>query len=191
MELQATSRWQRPALSFFLLEEGDVGPAYVDWLNDPRVNRFLEIRFSPQTLESTRAFVRSCRQSSHSVLWGLRATALGGRHIGNIKLGPIDRQHGLGEIGLMLGEPESWGRGLARTAIDMVCEIGTHELGLRKFTAGCCAGNLGSERAFLAAGFSVEARRPAHLLLDGQPEDLVLLARFATDRAARSAASPA
>lgn len=191
MELQATSRWRREALSLFLLDEADVGETYVQWLNDPRVNRFLEVRFAPQTLDSTRDFVRSCRESSHSVLWGLRAAALGGRHVGNIKLGPIDRQHGLGELGLMLGEPESWGRGLARTAIDMVCEIGTHELGLRKFTAGCYAKNIGSERAFLAAGFHVEARRPAHFLLDGQLEDLVLLARFAFDPAAAAASRPA
>jgi hypothetical protein len=33
-------------------------------------------------------------------------------------------------------------------------------------------------RAFIKAGFVVEGRRAAHFILDGRPEDLVLLARI-------------
>jgi RimJ/RimL family protein N-acetyltransferase len=51
-------------------------------------------------------------------------------------------------------------------------------LGIRKLTAGCYASNIGSAKAFLRAGFHIEARRPAHFILDGRPEDLVLLARL-------------
>ena len=164
-------------VSLFLLEESHVGEAYVRWLNDPRVNRYLESRFAAHTEAGVRDFVRGCLESDSALLLGIR-TGDPARHVGNIKLGPIDRRHGLGEVGLLLGEDEVWGRGVGRTAIDLLCGIAGSQLGLRKITAGCYASNVGSERAFLGAGFEVEGRRRAHFLMDGLTEDLVLMARW-------------
>jgi RimJ/RimL family protein N-acetyltransferase len=178
MDLAPTPSWTRDGVSLFLLDESHVGEAYVDWLNDPRVNRYLESRFTTHTVASTCEFVRHCRDSQTTLMLGIRSQGLGNRHVGNIKIGPIDRRHGLGEVGILIGEPAAWGRGIGRTAIVAVCDIARHQLGLRKLTAGCYAGNLGSQRAFLGAGFTVEGRRPDHFLLDGQTEDLVLMARW-------------
>jgi RimJ/RimL family protein N-acetyltransferase len=44
-------------------------------------------------------------------------------------------------------------------------------------TAGCYASNLGSKRAFEKAGYTIEGIRPRQLLLNGQPEDLVLMGK--------------
>lgn len=178
MDLNPTPQWQRHAISMFLLDESDVGEAYVAWLNDPRVNRYLESRFATHTVQSTRDFVRGCRDSASTLMLGIRSQALGDRHVGNIKLGPIDLRHGLGEVGILIGEPDAWGRGIGRAAIAIVSEIAREQLALRKLTAGCYASNVGSQRAFAGAGFGVEGRRAAHFLLDGQPEDLVLMARW-------------
>jgi RimJ/RimL family protein N-acetyltransferase len=178
MDLSPNEHWQRGDVSLFLLEEAHVGEAYVRWLNDPRVHRHLESRFMTHTLDSTRAFVSSARASPHTLMLGIHSPAMDGQHVGNIKLGPIDRRHGLGEVGLLVGEPAAWGCGIGRTAIDLLCGIARTQLGLRKLTAGCYASNSGSQKAFVAAGFTIEGRRPRHFLLDGQPEDLVLLARW-------------
>ncbi len=177
MRIAATPRWRTEALELFVLEPGHVGPAYVGWLNDPRVNRYLESRFAVHAEEDTRAFVASQLASDASLFLGIRSAALGGRHVGNIKLAPIDRHHGTGEVGILVGEPEAWGRGLASGAIAQLALIAREELGLRRLTAGCYASNEGSARAFVKAGFGIEGRRPAHFLLDGQPEDLVLMGR--------------
>lgn len=178
MDLAPTPSWTRDGVSLFLLDESHVGEAYVSWLNDARVNRYLESRFTTHSVASTREFVRNCRDSSTTLMLGMRYEGLGNRHVGNIKIGPIDRRHGLGEVGILIGEPEAWGRGIGRTAIDVVSDIARDQLGLRKLTAGCYAGNVGSQRAFLGAGFDIEGRRRDHFLLDGQSEDLVLMARW-------------
>ncbi len=78
----------------------------------------------------------------------------------------------------MIGDREAWGRGIGSEAIRVMVDIARDELGLRKLTAGCYASNVGSSRAFEKAGFHVEGRRAGHFLLDGRPEDLVLMARF-------------
>jgi ribosomal-protein-alanine N-acetyltransferase len=178
MDLAPSAVWHRPTVKLFMLTGADVSEDYVRWLNDPRINRFLESRYTTHTLQGTHEFVRSCLTSPNILLLGIRSNVHGGCHVGNIKLGAIDHRHGLGEIGLLLGEPQAWGRGIGSEAIAGICEIAHTQLGLRKITAGCYASNVGSEKAFLKAGFEVECRRRAHFILDGQPEDLILMARW-------------
>jgi RimJ/RimL family protein N-acetyltransferase len=177
MRLPRSSAWDGERVELFQLLPEHAGRHYVDWLNDPVVNRYLESRFTPQDQASVERFIVAQLESPSSVLFGIRSRALG-RHVGNIKLGPIDRHHGLGEIGLMVGDRDAWGMGIGSDAIACIARLAASDLGLRKLTAGCYASNIGSAKAFFKAGFHEEARRPAHFLLDGNPEDLVLLARF-------------
>jgi len=176
MQLNQTDRWCTPAIECFLLVPELVTSAYVGWLNDPEINRFLESRFVVQDLAGVRKFVAMQLADPKALFLGIRSVALD-RHVGNIKLGPIDRQHGLAEVGIMIGDRGAWGRGIGTDAIQVVAQIAQHELGLRKLTAGCYGSNVGSARAFHKAGFEIEGTRPAHFLLDGRPEDLTLLAR--------------
>ena len=176
MDLEPDDAWRLPPLSLFLLDESLVEQAYVEWLNDPEVNRYLESRFTEQTLAGARLFAATMRAHDDVLFLGIRDERLG-RHVGNIKLGPIDRRHGLGEIGLMIGDRAAWGTGVGSAVIAMMADIAGRRLGLRKLTAGCYASNLGSRRAFEKAGFHVEGVRPDHFLLDGEPENLILLAR--------------
>lgn len=178
METAPVQAWHRGDIELFLLDESHVGNAYVGWLNDARVNRFLESRFRTHTVNSTREFVRSCRSSDSTLLLGIRSRALNDRHVGNIKLGSIDSHHGLGEIGVLVGETDAWGRGIASGAISIMCDIALEQFRLRKITAGCYASNVGSERAFVRAGFGIECRRRAHYILEGRPEDLLLMAKW-------------
>ena len=123
MELDARDFWNDGEIELFVLRPDDVTDAYVRWLNDPEINRFLESRFAEHTLDSTRGYVADMLESPGNLMMGIRSLALG-RHVGNIKLGPIDRQHGLGEIGLMIGERTAWGRGIATRAISIISRSG-------------------------------------------------------------------
>lgn len=172
--MNPTPRWSDGLIALFPLIPDRVSDAYVDWLGEPEVNRYLEVRFREQTRASVEAFVAAILASERDVLFGITDVALG-RHVGNIKLGPIDRHHGLGEIGIMIGDRAAWGKGIGTAAIRRIVDIARDELGLRKLSAGCYATNAGSRKAFEKAGFTVEAVRPAHALLDGVPEDQVLL----------------
>lgn len=185
MQKTATKNWVSESIELFLLTPEAVSADYVAWLQDPEVGRYLESRFATHDLISTRAFVADMLESESNLFLGIRSVALG-RHVGNIKLGPIDRRHGTAEIGLMIGDRGAWGKGLATEAIDRISRIAGDELGLRKVTAGCYAGNVGSERAFLKCGFQIEGRRPAQVICDGKPEDLVLMGRLLGQRGKNS-----
>jgi ribosomal-protein-alanine N-acetyltransferase len=178
MRIAAGAGWKSDSVELFVLELGDVTDAYVGWLNDPSVNRYLESRFSIHTIKSTREFVADCLASPSALLLGIKSIDLHGAHVGNIKIGPIDRHHGLGEVGILVGNKNAWGKGIASTAIRLLANIAREDLGLRKLTAGCYASNVGSRKAFLKAGFYIAGERKAHVLLDGEPEAIALMDCF-------------
>ena len=159
------------------LKASDVGPAYLGWLRDPRVNRYLESRFQRHTLASLRAFVASASRDPGTLLLAI-VRKDSGRHIGNIKLGPIDRRHRRADIGILVGDRASWGKGFATEAIEVLASHALKTLGLHKVTAGIYDNNPGSIRAFRKAGFIVEARRRKHYLCGGRWRDGLLMARF-------------
>lgn len=178
MDIAQSPNWSDGDVSLFVLRPEDVTQDYVDWLNEPLVNQFLESRFAQHDIDSTRAFVQACLESPNSVMFGIRSRLHGNRHVGNIKIGPIDVRHGLGEIGILIGARESWGAGIGGKAIKLISDVARDQLKLRKLTAGCYGANVGSERAFMKAGFIVEGRRSAHFNHNGAFEDLILMARF-------------
>ena len=61
----------------------------MSWLQDPAVNAYLETRWSPQSLESVRAFVSAMAEDPANYLFAIVQNQ-GGRHIGNLKIGPIN-----------------------------------------------------------------------------------------------------
>jgi RimJ/RimL family protein N-acetyltransferase len=174
MIIGATSTWRTDDIELFVLQPTDVSDAYVSWLNDAEINRYLESRFVTHTAESTRQFVQGCVTNNKTLMLGIRCRWLDGRHVGNIKL-EINAPHRSGEIGILVGSKDVHGKGVATQSIRMLAAIAREQLELRRLTAGCYASNKGSERAFVKAGFVVEGTRPAHFLLDNQPEALVLL----------------
>ena len=171
---QATS-----SVELFLLRPEHVGEAYVSWLNDPEVNQYLESRYVEHTVASTREFVEAMLAAPDTLFLGIRSRATGA-HVGNIKLGPISARHGTGEVGILVGDRCEWGKGLATAAIVALSAIARDPLGLRKVTAGCYASNEGSRRAFLKAGYELEGRRRGQMLLNGQPEDLIIMGHLLT-----------
>jgi [ribosomal protein S5]-alanine N-acetyltransferase len=158
------------------LKKQDATEAYVEWLLDPEVNRFLESRFQNHSLSSVALYVEECFQSAENLLFGIFLKA-NGQHIGNIKVGPIDFHHLHASIGLMIGDRNEWGKGYASEAIQAVSRFCFDTLHLHHLTAGAYASNQGSLKAFERAGYEIEGRLRAHWLIQEKVSDGVLLGR--------------
>ncbi len=133
----------------------DVNQIYAAWLNDPGVNRYLETRFVTQTIERIEQYITAVEADPDSVLMAI-CLKDNSRHIGNIKLGPINRNHGFADVSLFIGEKDCWGRGYATEAIELACSVAFGQMDLNKLNAGCYETNIGSKRAFEKAGFDCE-----------------------------------
>ncbi len=124
----------------------DCTPTYVNWLNDPEVNQYLETKWNEQTLESIRDFVNLQIKSVNSILF---AIILGrdNRHIGNIKVGPINEHYRTADISYFIGDKALWGKGIATEAIGLVSDFSFEELELHKCEAGAYSVANGSWKA--------------------------------------------
>lgn len=145
------------------ITESDVTQTYADWLNDPEVNRYLETRHAVQTIESCKDFVQKCNQDDCSYLFGVFLKE-DGTHIGNTKLGFINRFHGTGQLSLFIGEKLCWGKGLAAEIVQGLTEYGFNQLGLERIEAGIYEDNLASLRAFLKVGYNVDGFFRSHVV---------------------------
>lgn len=158
------------------LEPADAGGAYLTWMNDPEIMRYTESRFASHDAAALEGFIEAMNASADNLLLGLIA-ADQGNHIGNIKLGPIDRHHQRAWIGIIVGDRARWGQGLASEAIDAVAHHGLTNLGLRRIAAGIYAHNQGSVGAFAKAGFHEVARLPGWSLSEGVATDDIIMMR--------------
>lgn len=157
-----------------LISLEDVTERYLEWLNDPEVNRYLETRFTEQTLESIRAFVSEKISSSNEFLYAICENE-GDRHIGNIKLGPLNPHHRSADVSLFIGEKNCWGKGYATEAIFLLTQHAFDSLGLNKLRAGCYASNQGSAAAFEKCGWTREGLQKGMVQSEGREMDLILL----------------
>lgn len=157
------------------LKPSDVTQDYIDWMNVPEIVRFTEQKHRRHTRASVTEFASKI-QKSGDYLFGVFHD---GRHLGNVGLGPIDWNHRRGEIGYIIGRREYWGKGVATAAVVAVAEFALGELGLEKLCAEVFEGNGASMRVLEKAGFTVEARLPGHVVLDGGRVDQFMLGRHA------------
>lgn len=145
------------------LTQSDVSETYLKWLNDPQINRFLEVRHTPQTLDSLRSFVSSFDGKSRIFL-GLFDKA-SDRHIGNYNI-HWDQRYQTVYYGYLIGERDFWGAiksdsakapvSAATEATCMVLDFAFEKLEARKVWGSAYATNFAAIFNLQKFGFTHE-----------------------------------
>lgn len=148
----------------------DCTQKYVDWLNDPLVNRWLETRHRVQTMETITDYVKyhAMFEPATSALMAIMAD---GKHVGNIKVGEGNAFHQYGFVSYFIGDRSVWGRGIATQAVRKACDMAFKKWGYHSLQAGVYRSNYASRKVLLKAGFSHVGTYPRQLLVDGKRED--------------------
>ncbi len=149
----------------------DLNDTYLQWLNDPTVNQYLETRFATQTLESITTYWEQHNNDPTSP-WFAICLKTDQRHIGNIKLGPISWIHRRADVSLFIGDSTCWGKGYATESIKALSDWAFNELDIQKLSAGIYSGNIGSLRAFEKAGFCLEGTLKNEVFCRGSRQDI-------------------
>lgn len=140
-----------------IVKKEDCNDDYVNWLRDPEVNRFLETRWVEQNIKTIQNFVKQMDVDPRQFLFAIIENN-SFRHIGNIKIGPINAQHSFADVSYFIGEKGVWGKGYATEAIMLATQIGFEKLSLHRMQAGVYAANIGSQKALQKAGYQLEGR---------------------------------
>lgn len=170
-----------PRLRLRGMASGDAAPDYLRWMNDPEIVRYTESRFAKYTSDDIARYISAMQADPDSLLLAIEIAEVS-RHIGNIKIGPVDWYHRSADIGLLIGEADCWGRGFASEAIAVLGDYAFSTLKLDKLTAGVYAPNVGCIRAFERAGFLREGIRRSQCRFEAGRVDVVLMGRARGDR---------
>ena len=153
-------------ISLRYLNLNDATPEYVSWLNDPEINQFTESRLFVHTQESVEDFISKTNNGSNHAFAIIDNES--GLHIGNIKIGNINSQYKYADIGLIIGDKNFWGKGIATEAIKMCVDFAFNQLKLHRLYAGIYVLNTGSIKAFEKAGFICEGTERKKYLFKGE-----------------------
>ncbi|MBW2304991.1 MAG: GNAT family N-acetyltransferase [Deltaproteobacteria bacterium] len=158
--------------------EEDVTQAYVAWLNDPEVNRFLEVRFSPQSRESVVEYVKKCLAPKSRTLHLGVFDQEGSRLVGTVTFHNMDEHHRSASISFVIGHPEARGKGYGSEAVHAATHYMFRARGFVKLWGGYYEGHAASERVFLKNGYQIEGKlvnfkgdRVDHILMGLLAED--------------------
>lgn len=150
-------RLEGPRVYLRRVAPADATPAYAGWLNDPETTRYMESGRRVETVASIADYIArySGREDALFLAIVLRA---GDRHVGNLKLEPINRTHRHAVLGIMIGDAAARGRGIGGEAIVLALRHAFAGLGLHRVALGVTADNLPGIRCYEKVGFRVEGR---------------------------------
>lgn len=129
---------------------------YIKWLNDKKINEFLEARNQSHNKKSLNNWIDNLFASGDNLLFGifLKKEKL---HIGNIKA-KINFQHQRAEIGILIGTKNLHRKGYGSQSINLLCDFLFDNLKLKKIYAGASEPNIASQKVFKKSQFKIESK---------------------------------
>jgi RimJ/RimL family protein N-acetyltransferase len=148
---------------------------YVSWLNNPAIYKYLETGGN-QTLATLKDYLMDVEKKD-ILFWGIHLKDTD-EHIGNIKIDPINRRHGLGEYGILMGEESQWGKGYAKEASIRIINYCFEVQKLRKITLGVVSKNEAALKLYSSLHFQIEGVYKKHGFYEGEYLDVLRMALF-------------
>lgn len=118
------------------LQLSDKSERYLNWLNDPEVQKYSRRRGQISTMENIEEFIKSSLEGNdfHFAIF----TKNNNSHIGNISLNSVDELNNHAELSIMIGDKNVWGRGYAKEAISVLLKFAFEKLNLNRVWAESC-----------------------------------------------------
>lgn len=166
-----------PSIVLRALREDDA-PTIHAWRADPSVRDGALGYPFPSSVESEREWIRSFapRGTPQDLCLGIRdgrTDAL----LGYCQIRSIDWVAKVAEFGIVIGAPESRGRGIGRRALALAVEHATLQLGLRRLWLRVVEFNTAAIRLYEESGFQLEGRLLRHAYRNGQLHDVLIYGR--------------
>ena len=135
----------------------DVNKTYQKWMNDSEIFRFSKQSNKKHSLRQIKEFVLNKKKSKNEFLYKILVYEnKKNKHIGNIKLGPINFENKTADISYFIGEKNYWGQGITTKAIEMMISLAKKKFKLKKLQAGHWEKNIASKKVLLKNKFKLE-----------------------------------
>jgi len=149
----------------------------VKWFSDPEVIRFLG-RSTPVTLAEEERWFHDYQRRGEDQIFAIEVE---GRHIGNLGLHRIDRIHRKAEVGIVIGEPEFWSKGIGTDAMRVALRYAFGPLEVNKVSLEVLEYNARAIHAYEKLGFRREGVHREDVYKDGRFVDVVRMSLLARE----------
>ena len=150
----------------------DLDEEYCSWYirNDEHLKYFTGSR-RQFTTESVREDFKLGVDSGRCYYYLIKL--VNGSKIGNIKIGPVDEANKTSDLVCLIGDRSFKGRGLAAEAIQQATKLAFEVLDIRRLHGGMYETHQASVKAYMRAGWRVEAKLRGYYYVDGESVDRV------------------
>jgi [ribosomal protein S5]-alanine N-acetyltransferase len=94
----------------------DVGAKYYSWINSPAKSQYIVYAKKERTIDELKEYVEQRVKSKSVLLFGI-FDIINNKHIGNVKYEPIDFENGTAVMGILIGDKNYRGIGVAPEVI--------------------------------------------------------------------------
>lgn len=147
-------RIRTPRFELASLIPDDATPRYSSWFDQPAVARHIQSAAQDHTVETLRSFILKRALRDDVLFLGIFTREVD-EHIGNIKYEPVDRVRGYATMGIMIGQPEWRGQGVAGEVIGHSAAWLQKSFGIKEILLGVEKDNLAAIAAYKKVGFRI------------------------------------
>jgi RimJ/RimL family protein N-acetyltransferase len=154
------------------LSERNATKEYCSWLNDPEVNKYLETREA--TIAELKNYIREKNKNPNCLFLGIFFKK-NNKHIGNIKLEPIDFKNRKATLGILIGDKNYWGKGIGKEATKLLINYAFQKLNLKEINLGVISANKRAISLYKKLGFKIYQVDKKSIQREGKFFDKILM----------------
>lgn len=122
------------------------------WDMDPEIQAHMpEPKNEPQDISAQYEYIKECENDEDGYYWSIDAKD--GTTIGTVSLFEINPHHKTADLGIVIGDKEYWGKGVATEVINTVKEYAFNTLVIERISAEVEEENLPMKKVFEKTSF--------------------------------------
>lgn len=136
---------------------------WVEWLNNKEVTKYSEKRHKKHTILSQKKFIQRKLKSKKNIIFKIIYKK---KFVGVLEISFINKIKKSCELSYMIGNTESWGKGIATKAISLALIYSKKKLFLKKVYSGVDKRNIASMKVLLKNKFFIIKKTLKNIYLE-------------------------
>jgi RimJ/RimL family protein N-acetyltransferase len=137
------------------LTQNHVNDRYLSWFADDSAKKYISASVGTKTLSDLRDYITERIGNPNILFLGIFEKNTD-RHIGNIKYEPIDSSKGYAIMGILIGETDYRGKGVAGEVLAATALWLKENRKINQIILGVDRNNIGAVKSYEKAGFVIE-----------------------------------
>tara|TARA_A100000164_G_C21767101_1_gene704525 strand:- start:389 stop:934 length:546 start_codon:yes stop_codon:yes gene_type:complete len=139
---------------------------YLNWMNDKDISKFVTKAQGKTSLEDIYSFAKKMIESDSDYFFAIFYKK-NNRHIGNVRLGPIDHERMISNFGILIGDQDFHGQGVGTEVMGLIKDFSFNYLKLNKLRFDVVKENTAAMKLYAKSDFKCLGESKKNFEKDG------------------------